>query len=224
MGFRVFRALLAPLVWLFGRPLVIGREHLPRTGPVILAANHLSFCDSLFVILAARRRVVFLAKAEYFTGGGPLGALQRRFFLWAGQIPIERGNPAAGAAAVRAAVEILRTGGAWGIFPEGTRSPDGRLYRGRTGAIRVALETGAPVIPVVLRGTDRVNPKGRLLWRPGRVRVEFCPVLDLRTEGGRGDERLRARDLTDRLMSVLAERGGQEYVPQYARSRGVPGA
>ncbi|MDP9825533.1 1-acyl-sn-glycerol-3-phosphate acyltransferase [Kineosporia succinea] len=208
----MLRMLLSPLVWLFGRPVVTGRQHLPRQGAVILAGNHLSFSDSLFLILATRRRVTFLAKSEYFTGG----RLRRWFFTAAGQIPVERGNPAKAASSLGQALKIIDDGGVWGIFPEGTRSPDGRLHRGRTGAIRVALETGAPVVPVVLRGTDRVNPPGTTIWRPGRVRVEFCAPLDLAEFHGQGDNRELVRQLTDDLMGVLAERGGQEYVDVYA--------
>ncbi|GLY28599.1 lysophospholipid acyltransferase family protein [Kineosporia sp. NBRC 101731] len=212
MVFRVLKAVLAPFVWLFGRPVVTGREYLPRKGPVILAGNHLSFSDSLFLILVARRRVTFLAKSEYFTRG----RLQRWFFTCAGQIPVDRANPARAASSLDQAVKILADGGVWGIFPEGTRSPDGRLHRGRTGAVRVALATGAPIVPVVLRGTDRVNPPGSRIWRPGRVCIEFCPPMDL--SGAKGPDRdgRTVRQLTDDLMGVLAAHSGQEYVDVYA--------
>ncbi|MBT0770470.1 1-acyl-sn-glycerol-3-phosphate acyltransferase [Kineosporia sp. J2-2] len=210
--------LLAPFVWLFGRPVVEGLENVPREGAAILAPNHLSFSDSLFLVLTSRRRVTFLAKSEYFTGRGLTGRCRRWFFVRAGQIPVDRSNPAQAVSSLARARKILADGGVWGIFPEGTRSPDGRLHRGRTGAIRVALDTGAPVIPVVLRGTDRVNPPGTRIWRPGRVRVTFCPPMDLSAHHGQGKNRQLVRQLTDELMQTLAARGDQEYVDVYAAS------
>ncbi|GLY14706.1 1-acyl-sn-glycerol-3-phosphate acyltransferase [Kineosporia rhizophila] len=216
MLFRLIRLVLTPAVWLFGRPVVKGREHLPRTGPVIVAGNHLSFSDSLFLILVVRRPVVFLAKNEYFTGRGPLGWLQRGFFAAAGQIPVDRKNPGRAAGSLQQAVRILEQGKVWGIFPEGTRSPDGRLHRGKTGVIRVALATGAPVVPVVLRGTDRVNPPGTTIWRPGRVHITFCPPLDLSSYRERPHNQALFREITDELMQILARHSGQEYVDVYA--------
>ncbi|GAB3245399.1 lysophospholipid acyltransferase family protein [Kineosporia babensis] len=214
--FRLLKLALSPAVWLFGRPVVRGTEHVPSSGPVILAGNHLSFCDSLFVILVLRRRVTFLAKDEYFTTKGLRGLLMRWFFTAAGQIPVDRKHGAKAAASLQQAITILEQGKIWGIFPEGTRSPDGRLYRGRTGTIRVALATGAPVVPVVLRGTDRVNPPGKTLWRPGKVHITFCPPLDLQKYQGREQNLKLVREITDELMATLARHSGQEYVDTYA--------
>jgi 1-acyl-sn-glycerol-3-phosphate acyltransferase len=145
-----------------------------------------------------------------------VGLLKRWFFTAAGQIPVDREHQGRAAASLRQAIEIVEQGGIWGIFPEGTRSPDGRLYRGRTGAMRVALATGAPVVPVVLRGTDRVNPPGTTIWRPGRVRITFCPPMDLTEHLDKPHNGALARKLTDQLMRILAARSGQEYVDAYA--------
>lgn len=216
MLFRMLKLVMAPFVRLFGRPVVVGRHHVPRRGPVILAGNHLSFSDSLFLVLVLRRRVTFLAKNEYFTGRGVRGRLMSWFFTAAGQIPVDREHGGRAAASLRQAIEILDQGGIWGIFPEGTRSPDGRLYRGRTGAMRVALSTGAPVVPVVLRGTDRVNPPGTTIWRPGRVHITFCPPMDLTEHLSKPHNQALARELTDELMRILAAHSGQEYVDVYA--------
>jgi 1-acyl-sn-glycerol-3-phosphate acyltransferase len=216
MLFRMLKLVMAPFVQLFGRPVVVGRHHVPSRGPVILAGNHLSFSDSLFLALVLRRRVTFLAKNEYFTGRGVKGRLMSWFFTAAGQIPVERGHGGRAAASLRQAIELLERGAIWGIYPEGTRSPDGRLYRGRTGAMRVALATGAPVVPVVLRGTDRVNPPGTTIWRPGRVQITFCPPMDLTEHLSKPHNQALARELTDELMGILAAHSGQEYVDVYA--------
>lgn len=218
MVFQVLKAVLGPFVRLFGRPVVEGAEHVPATGPVILAGNHLSFADSLFLALVLRRRITFLAKSEYFSTRGPLGWAMRWFFTSAGQIPVDRKNAGKAASALQQAIGILEKGQIWGIYPEGSRSPDGRLHRGKTGVIRVALATGAPVVPVVLRGTDRVNPPGTTIWRPARkpVRITFCPPLDLTPYRDRRQNGALVREITDELMRTLAEHSGQEYVDRYA--------
>jgi 1-acyl-sn-glycerol-3-phosphate acyltransferase len=216
MTFRVLKLVLAPFVRLFGRPQVEGLHHVPEDGPVILAGNHLSFSDSLFLILVLRRKVTFLAKDEYFSTRGLRGWFMRRFFTAAGQIPVDRKHAGRAAASLRQATRILEQGQAWGIYPEGSRSPDGRLHRGKTGVMRVALATGAPVVPVVIRGSDRVNPPGTLIWRPGRVHITFCPPMDLTPYRDRPRNQALLRELTDQLMRILAERGGQEYVDVYA--------
>ncbi|MER2208603.1 MAG: lysophospholipid acyltransferase family protein, partial [Rhodococcus sp. (in: high G+C Gram-positive bacteria)] len=135
--------LIGPVLWLFGRPTIEGQHHIPKKGPVILAGNHRAVVDSFFLVLMVRRRITFVAKSEYFTGTGVKGAMQRWFFGGAGQVPIDRSGADASRAALDTAIGILDKGGVWGIYPEGTRSPDGCLYKGKTGAIRVALETGA---------------------------------------------------------------------------------
>lgn len=203
--------LIGPALVVWARPRIAGREHLPTRGPVIVAANHLSVLDSFYLALAARRPVTFLAKREYFERPGPVGRLQRWFFLTLGQIPVDRRGGTGASSALRRAVEILNDGGAWGIHPEGTRSPDGRMYRGRTGAVRVALITGAPLVPVAISGTGRADGRS-----PGRRRVtiDILPALDLRS--GYVDED-RIRVLTDELMATICERSGQSYIDEYAR-------
>jgi 1-acyl-sn-glycerol-3-phosphate acyltransferase len=216
MGFWLLKCLLSPIVWLFGRPVIEGGEHIPANGPVILASNHLAVADSFFLVLMIRRRITFVAKNEYFTGRGLKGLLVRWFFAAAGQVPIDRSSGSAAQGALDAATAILDGGGVWAIYPEGTRSPDGRLHKGKTGVIRVALATGAPVVPVVMSGTDTVNPPGTRRWRFGRVRIRICPPLDFSRYQDFKDDRQVVRSATDELMLVLADNSGQEYVDRYA--------
>jgi 1-acyl-sn-glycerol-3-phosphate acyltransferase len=216
MGFWLLKCVLAPIVWLFGRPIIEGAEHVPAEGPVILASNHLAVADSFFLVLKLRRRITFVAKSEYFTGTGLKGLLTRWFFTAAGQVPIDRSSGSAAQGALDAATRILGKGGIWAIYPEGTRSPDGRLYKGKTGVLRVALATGALVIPVVMSGSDTVNPPGSRRWRFGRVRIKVCPPLDFARYQDFQDDRQVVRSATDELMLVLADNSGQEYVDQYA--------
>ncbi len=210
-------ALIGPALHLIGRPKVSGREHIPRCGPVIVAANHLAVLDSFYLTLAARRQITFLAKGEYFDKGGIVGGFQRWFFSAMGQIPVDRRGGSHASPALTAATRIVEQGGAWGIHPEGTRSPDGRLYRGRTGAVRVALETGTPIVPVAITGT---RPDLSTPWWRRRVTVEILEPLDLtpyRSDGAAG-----ARAATDALMLELAARTGQEYVGAYAKEWETP--
>jgi len=207
--------LIGPVLWLFGRPTIEGQHHIPKKGPVILAGNHRAVVDSFFLVLMVRRRITFVAKSEYFTGTGVKGAMQRWFFGGAGQVPIDRSGADASRAALDTAIGILDKGGVWGIYPEGTRSPDGCLYKGKTGAIRVALETGAPVIPVVVHGGDAVNPPGTRMWRFSKVRITVGEPIDFsRYRELRGYQAV-ARAATDELMTVLCEQSGQEYVDVY---------
>ncbi|MGJ0117579.1 lysophospholipid acyltransferase family protein [Williamsia sp. MIQD14] len=203
--------LIGPALRVWHRPRVIGREHLPGAGAVILAANHLAVCDSFHLALAARRPVSFLAKSDYFDHPGVRGALRRRFFLAIGQIRVDRSGGAGSAPALEAAEEVLATGGAWAIHPEGTRSPDGRVHRGRTGAVRVAARTGAPIVPVAITGTV-----GRR-WRRRRVTISALPAIRIAP----GDD-LRAR--TDELMQTIATQAGVPYVDRYARPRSAADA
>ncbi|MFF0489959.1 lysophospholipid acyltransferase family protein [Nocardia sp. NPDC004068] len=203
--------LLGPLLRLLGRPKVIGLHHVPNEGPVIVAANHLAAIDSLYLALVLPRRITFIAKQEYFTATGLRGRVERWVMTATGQVRVDRTGGSAAADALDAAARILESGGIWGIHPEGTRSPDGRTYRGRTGVIRVAMRTGAPVVPVALTGTDRVNPRNRRLLRFARVRIEFAPprhFLPTTPEA--------VRTATDTLMRDLATRSGNHYVDQYA--------
>ncbi|RDH12599.1 1-acyl-sn-glycerol-3-phosphate acyltransferase [Tsukamurella pulmonis] len=207
--------LLGPALRAVVRVEAIGAGNIPRHGPVILAANHLAEVDSLVLPLAAPREIAFLAKSEYFTGTGIRGRLSRWFFQSAGQIPVDRSGGAT--AALNAAVAHLRRGGAWGIYPEGTRSPDGRLYRGHTGLARVAQQVpGAVVVPVGLSGTDTVNPPGpRRSLRPGRVTVRFGAPLDI---GGLIDEH-GIRDATDEVMRRIHTLTSQTIASDYAAPR-----
>lgn len=216
MLYTVLRRLLGAVFHLMWRPVVEGVEHVPITGPVIFASNHLSFIDSIVIPLAVpHRRVTFLAKAEYFTGGGLPGLPRRFFFRTMGAVPLQRGEQTEAEAALRLAVEVLGGGLALGIYPEGTRSRDGRLYRGRTGAGWVALASGAAVVPVGLSGTDRVQPVGARFPRPPPpVRIRFgAPLLPSSYAGLR--PALARRALTDDVMDEIARLSGQERSPDY---------
>ncbi|MFC4852496.1 lysophospholipid acyltransferase family protein [Actinophytocola glycyrrhizae] len=190
-----------------------GREHLPGTGAVILASNHLSFIDSVVIRLAAPRRVTFLAKNEYFTGRGLRGRLVRWFFTAAGSVPVSRGSHRAAQAALDTARGVLDGGNVFGIYPEGTRSLDGKLYRGRTGVAWLALTTGAPVVPVALEGTERLQPVGKRLPRPHRVTVRFGSPLTF--TGDPKSARAR-RAVTDEVMLAIGELSGQERADRFA--------
>nr|WP_218849433.1 lysophospholipid acyltransferase family protein [Nocardioides perillae] len=198
------------------RPHTEGAEHVPEEGPAILASNHLSYADWLFMPLTLSRRVTFVAKAEYFTGTGLKGWLQRTFFSGAGQVPIDRSGADAAAGALLSAKRILGEGGLFGIYPEGTRSHDGRLYRGKTGVARLALETGVPVIPVAVVGTDVVAPPGKKFGSLTRPVVRFGTPLDFSRYEGMENDRYILRSITDEIMYEIMRLSGQEYVDQYA--------
>jgi 1-acyl-sn-glycerol-3-phosphate acyltransferase len=203
MWYRILKyVLVGPVLRLIARPLVSGLQHVPRSGPVIIAANHLAVIDSFLLCLVIDRRLTFLAKHDYFIRPGVRGALQRWFFTAAGQVPVDRAGGDAAAAALDAAAAILESGDVWAIHPEGTRSPDGHLHRGRTGVARVAAATGAPVIPIALQHTARLRP-----WR--RARITIGPPSDLRSSN--------IRICTDQLMMEIREMSGQRYVDTYAR-------
>ena len=210
--------LLGPLLSLLGRPKVEGLEYVPSSGPVILASNHLAVMDSFFLPLVVRRRITFLAKAEYFTGTGLKGWFSRWFFTAAGQVPIDRTDADAAQAALNTAQRLLGQGKLLGMYPEGTRSPDGRLYKGKTGLGRLALETGVPVIPVAMIGTDVVNPPGTTMLRFGRVTVRFGKPMDFSRFEGLAGNRFIERAVTDEVIYELMELSGQEYVDIYAAS------
>ncbi|GAA0407232.1 lysophospholipid acyltransferase family protein [Micromonospora gifhornensis] len=216
--------ILGPLLRLIFRPQVEGLHHVPATGPVILASNHLSFSDSIFTPLIVPRKVTFVAKAEYFTGKGIKGALTKMFFTGTGTIPVDRSGGQAARAALDTQLKVLRAGGIAGIYPEGTRSPDGRLYRGKTGVARLALESGAPVVPVVMLNLDRIQPPGTLLPRVERVRIRFGPPLDFSRYAGLAGDRFVERAVTDEIMYELMELSGREYVDVYAQKLKNPPA
>jgi len=208
--------LLGPLLRAVFRPTVTGEENVPVEGGAILASNHLSFSDSIFLPLMLRRRVTFLAKSDYFTGRGIKGRLKAGFFKGVGQLPLDRTGGGSSNAALETGLRLLRSGQLLGIYPEGTRSPDGRLYRGKTGVARMALETKVPVLPVVMIGTDKVQPIGRIVPSLGRVHVVVGQPLDFSRYEGMEDDRYVLRSITDEIMYELMRLSGQEYVDVYA--------
>lgn len=207
---------MGPLLTFLGRPKVEGLEHVPHDGAAILASNHLAVADSFYLPLVVRRRITFLAKSEYFTGTGIKGRLTAWFYTVAGQVPIDRANADAAQGALDTAERILNDGKLLGMYPEGTRSPDGRLYKGKSGLARLALETGVPVIPVAMIGTDVVNPPGSKMWRFGRVTVRFGKPMDFSRFDGLAGNRFIERAVIDEVMYELMKLSGQEYVDIYA--------
>ena len=207
---------MGPLLALLGRPKVEGLEYIPSSGPAILASNHLAVADSFYLPLVVSRRITFLAKAEYFNGKGLRGTLKRWFFTAAGQVPIDRTDSDAAEAALNTAKRLLGEGKLLGMYPEGTRSPDGRLYKGKSGLARLALETGVPVIPVAMIGTDVVNPPGSKMWRFGRVTVKLGKPMDFSRFDGLAGNRFIERAVIDEVMYELMNLSGQEYVDIYA--------
>jgi 1-acyl-sn-glycerol-3-phosphate acyltransferase len=210
--------ILGPLLRLIFRPWVRGMENIPTSGAAILASNHLSFSDSIFLPLQSRRPVVFLAKSEYFTGKGVKGALVRWFFKATGQLSIDRSGGKASEASLNTGLSVLSQGMVLGIYPEGTRSPDGKLYRGRTGIARMALESKVSVIPVAMIDTEKVQPIGKRLPRIRRVGIVVGAPLDFSRFDGMEGDRIVLRAITDEIMYELAKLSGQEYVDAYASS------
>jgi 1-acyl-sn-glycerol-3-phosphate acyltransferase len=207
---------LGPVLKAIFRPQVDGLANVPASGPVILACNHLSFSDSIFTPLVVKRQVTFVAKAEYFTGKGIKGRLMRLFFTATGTIPVDRAGGKAAQAALDTLLRVLRAGGVAGIYPEGTRSPDGRLYRFRTGVARLALRSGAPVVPVGIAGTREVQPPGSKWWHRKPVRVSFGAPMSF---GHRAAEERSARvlrEVTEQVRCAVQELSGQEYVDSFA--------
>ncbi|WP_084342781.1 lysophospholipid acyltransferase family protein [Janibacter corallicola] len=210
------RIIVGPLLRVFFRPWVEGIEHVPDEGGAIFASNHLSFSDSIFLPLMIERRVTFLAKSDYFTGTGIKGWLTAAFFRGVGQVPIDRSGGKASEAALRSGLRILDSGDLLALYPEGTRSPDGRLYRGRTGVARMALTAGVPVIPVAMIDTEKAQPTGQIIPNIHQVGVRIGAPLDFsRYEGMEGD-RFVLRSITDEVMYELMRLSGQEYVDTYA--------
>jgi 1-acyl-sn-glycerol-3-phosphate acyltransferase len=208
------RMVLAPLARLVYRPTVEGRHHVPRQGAVILAANHLSFIDSVVIPLVAPRSVAFLAKAEYFRQPGLKGWLTRTGLTAIDAVGVQRGGHRAAQQALETALEILNEGRAFGIHPEGSRSRDGRLYRGRTGVAWLALASSAPVVPVAVIGTDKVQPVGARVPRIGHVTVRFGAPLTFTQQPGGSNGRAR-RDATDEIMTAIQTLSGQETAGRY---------
>lgn len=200
------------------RPWVEGLENVPAEGPAILASNHLSFSDSFFLPAVLDRKVTFIAKAEYFTTPGVKGRLTAAFFKGVGQLPVDRsGARGAGEAAIKAGIEVIEGGGLFGIYPEGTRSPDGRLYRGKPGGLaRVALATGAPVIPVAMIDTEKIQPPGKVVPKLMRPGIRIGKPLDFSRYHGMDGDRFILRSVTDEVMYEIMKLSGQEYVDIYA--------
>lgn len=207
---------LGPFLRVIFRPQTEGVENIPAAGPAILASNHLSYADWLFMPLTLTRRVTFVAKAEYFTTPGIKGWFQKRFFAGSGQVPIDRSGGGAAEGALLAAKRVLAEGDLFGIYPEGTRSHDGRLYRGKVGVARLALETGVPVIPVAVVGTDVVAPPGKKFGSFTRPVVRFGKPLDFSRYEGMENDRYILRSITDEIMYEIMRLSDQEYVDMYA--------
>lgn len=213
MVYGLVKALLTPILRGLFKVRVTGRENVPSSGPVILASNHQAFCDSLFIPLVAGRRVTFVAKAEYFES-----ARTAWFFRAVGQIPMDRSGGDGSRKSLGEAAQLLSGGGCIGIYPEGTRSPDEKLHKGRTGVARLALEAGCPVVPVGVKGTRAIQPIGSRLLRPFKsVEVVFGAPIDLAGRyGHRLDDPLVLRQATDDVMWEISQLSGQRYVDRYA--------
>jgi 1-acyl-sn-glycerol-3-phosphate acyltransferase len=207
---------IGPWLRVLFRPWVEGMENLPGKGPALLASNHLSFSDSFFLALVLPRPITFLAKSDYFTGRGLKGWLTRMFFLGVGQVPVDRSGGRASEAAIVTGERVLRAGYLLGIYPEGTRSPNGTMYRGKTGLARMALEAHVPVVPVAMINTFEIQPPGTILPRLRRVGVRFGEPLDFSRYEGLQDDRFILRSVTDEVMYALMSLSGQDYVDMYA--------
>ncbi|MBR8742417.1 1-acyl-sn-glycerol-3-phosphate acyltransferase [Nocardiopsis sp. MG754419] len=219
MFYWVVKAILGPVLAVLWQPRAEGVENVPRRGPAIMVSNHLSFSDHFFGPLPLPRRITFLAKAEYFTGTGMKGFVSRAFFTGVGQIPIDRSGGKASEAALRTGLRVLKRGDLLGIYPEGTRSPDGKLYRGRTGVARLALEAKAPVVPMAMINLEKIMPPGRTIPKLGvRPKVVFGAPLDFSRYYGMEKDQRVLRAVTDEIMYALMELSGQEYVDRYAQS------
>lgn len=217
MFYWLVKAVLVPILRVLFRPWYQGVGNVPREGPAILASNHLSFADHFFMPIDIPRRVLYLGKQEYFTGRGLKGLLSRMFFSGMGTIPVDRSGGEASEAALRTGLRVLRRGDLLGIYPEGTRSPDGRLYRGKTGVARLALESQVPVIPCAMVNTDRIMPPGKPVPKLGiRPGVRFGAPLDFSRYYGMETDRFVLRAVTDEIMYALMSLADQEYVDRYA--------
>ena len=210
MVYLIARLILRPLFLVVFRPQVRGKENVPATGPFIIASNHLSFIDSMAIPLMSPRRVGYLAKAEYFTTPGLRGWLTRTLFTALGALPVQRGTHRAAQASLDTALGVLEAGGGFGVYPEGTRSKDGRLARGKTGVAWLALTADCPVVPVAILGTDRIQPIGATWWRPYRFSVTFGEPLTFPEHRGKAGNGRARREVTDRIMEAIAELTGQE--------------
>ena len=210
--------IVGPIVRTAFRPWVIGHENIPKTGAVIVASNHLSFIDSVFLPLMIDRQISFLAKSDYYTGKGVKGWLTKTFMKSAGMLPIDRSGGKASEASLQTGLGVLAQGEVLGIYPEGTRSPDGRLYRGRTGVARMILEGNVPVVPVAMIDTEKAMPIGRRIPKVRRIGIAVGTPLDFSRFHGMEGDRFILRSITDEIMYELNQLSGQEYVDVYATS------
>ena len=201
------------------RPKVKGLRNVPATGPVVIVSNHLSFSDSIFMPLVVPRKVTFLAKSEYFTSPGPKGLLKKLTFIALGQVPVDRSGGRRSEAALITGLKVLAEGKCLGIYPEGTRSPDGRLYKGRTGIARLAIESGAPIVPVAMFNTEKIQPTGLVV--PNVMRVEMIFGEPMYFTGDSTDLQY-LRQVTDEIMHTIQALSGQEYVDEYATKSKKP--
>ncbi|MCX4678800.1 1-acyl-sn-glycerol-3-phosphate acyltransferase [Streptomyces sp. NBC_01433] len=207
---------LGPVLRLLFRPRIEGLEHIPADGAAIVAGNHLSFSDHFLMPAIIKRRITFLAKAEYFTGPGLKGRLTAAFFRSAGQIPVDRSGKDAGQAAIREGLGVLGKGELLGIYPEGTRSHDGRLYKGKVGVAVMAITARVPVVPCAMVGTFEIQPPGQVVPRIKRVTIRFGEPLDFSRYAGLEDQKAAIRAVTDEIMYAILNLSGQEYVDEYA--------
>lgn len=214
--YRLMKATLGTLLRVLYQPWIRGAENVPASGPAILASNHLAVIDSFFLPLMLSREVVFLGKQDYFTGKGLKGRVVAAFMRGVGTIPVDRSGGRASEAALQTGLRRLREGKLFGIYPEGTRSPDGRLYRGKTGVARLALESGAPVIPVAMIGTNIAQPIGQRIPKLHRIGVVVGRPMDFSRYAGLENDRFVLRSITDEIMYELMRLSGQEYVDVYA--------
>jgi 1-acyl-sn-glycerol-3-phosphate acyltransferase len=215
MLYTALHSVVPPLARAIWRPVVEGKQNVPPTGGVLLASNHLSFVDSVVIPVVAPRKVVFLAKEEYFTGTGLRGRLSKAWFEGLGMVPVNREDTRSALDSLDIALEVLGRGEAFGIYPEGTRSRDGRLYRGRTGVAQLALVSGAPIVPVGLIGTERLQPVGTRLPRLAKVTVRFGEPLHVAGQYDGVPPGRARREITDRLMAAIQELTGQERADGY---------
>jgi 1-acyl-sn-glycerol-3-phosphate acyltransferase len=213
--YQFSRVVIGPFLHAMGRPRVCGIENVPAAGAAILASNHLSFIDSMYLPLVINRPVVFPAKAEYFAARGPLGRLWAAYLRSTNQLEIDREGARSAQATLQAALDLLRAGELFGFYPEGTRSPDGRLYRGRSGVGWLAMNSGASVIPVAMMGTRKMLPPGAPLPRPAKIEIRFGKPLEFGHLAGEPPAKAR-RIVADEVMQAIRELSGQEYVHEYA--------
>jgi 1-acyl-sn-glycerol-3-phosphate acyltransferase len=217
--YKVSRLVAGPLLKAFARPRITGTEHIPASGGAIIASNHLSIVDSIYLPLLVSRPVIFAAKSEYFTGTRLIDRMTGAYLRGTNQLPVDRAGPRAAQDMLEAALERLRSGELFGIYPEGTRSPDGRLYRGRIGVGWLAVNSGLPVIPVAMKGTGRLLPPGQVIPRPVRIEITVGKPVTFGPELADLPAARARRVVTDEVMRAIQALSGQEYVPMYATAR-----